>query len=70
MPLTDCKFGFSPCCQPCPVGLGLADPDRHVKPALHCPEGAVSPAPLQYIPGEHATHCDTFVKPVTLEKAP
>jgi len=41
-----------------------------VKPALQYPEGTISPVPLQYIPGEHATHCDTFVKPVTLEKAP
>jgi hypothetical protein len=70
LPGTLCKIGFSPCRQPSPLGLGLADPDRQVNPGLQSPEGSVSPVPLQYFPGEHAEHCDIFANPATLEKAP
>jgi hypothetical protein len=70
LPVTICTLGFSPCRQPCPLGLGLTDPERQVNPGLQGPEGTTSPVPLQYIPGEHAEHCDIFVNPATLEKAP
>ncbi len=70
LPLMACRLGFWPSSQPSPLGLGLADPDKQVYPALQGPVGAVSPEPLQYIPGEHAEHCDMFVNPETLEKEP